>query len=63
MLNTTDNKENGFNPYTNNGYANRRDYLECLAEDYGDKVYAVADMLGETEDFDGLVAALEDDEL
>lgn len=21
--------------YTENGYKNRRDYLECLAEDYG----------------------------
>ena len=49
--------------YTENGYKNRRDYLECLADDFGiDKgtVFAVASLLGASEDFDGLVSSLED---
>jgi len=51
------------NFYTMNGYKNRRDYLESLALDMGiDKyiVFSVAEMLGSTEDFDGLVTSLED---
>ena len=53
------------NIYQQNGYADRDDYLTCLSEDYGvsiDTVYSLADMLGENEDFDGLVSALEDAE-
>lgn len=53
------------NIYQENGYADRNDYLTCLAEDYGvsiEDVYSLADMLGENEDFDGLVSALEDAE-
>ena len=49
--------------YQNKGYEDRKDYLECLAEDYGvDKktVFTLASMLGSNEDFDGLVNALED---
>lgn len=49
--------------YTLNGYKNRGDYLRCLSEDYGTAiatVCALADMLGPSEDFDGLVTALED---
>jgi len=46
--------------YTQNGYENRRAYLKSLAEDYGDAVYDLADLLGEDEDFDGLVTALDD---
>jgi len=49
--------------YTDEGYASRRDYLESLAEDMGvepDTVFALASMLGSSEDFDGLVTALED---
>ena len=49
--------------YTENGYKNRIDYLTCLAEDYGcplENVIALADALTESEDFDGLVSALED---
>lgn len=49
--------------YTDNGYESRRDYLDHLAEDYGvDKatVYSLASLLGPGEDFDGLVAELED---
>ena len=49
--------------YQENGYADRDDYLNCLSEDYGvsiEDVYSLAEMLGENEDFDGLVSALED---
>ena len=51
------------NIYQENGYADRDDYLTCLSEDYGvsiEDVYSLAEMLGENEDFDGLVCALED---
>ena len=53
------------NIYRVNGYADRDDYLNCLSEDYGvsiGDVYDLAEMLGENEDFDGLVSALEDAE-
>ena len=49
--------------YQENGYKNRDDYLNSLAEDYGvpiDAVLALADVLGPDEDFDGLVSNLED---
>lgn len=49
--------------YTDEGYKSRRDYLENLAQDMGvdtDTVFALASMLGSSEDFDGLVTALED---
>lgn len=49
--------------YKENGYKNRRDYLENLASeldlDLG-LVLAAADILGPVEDFDGLVTCLED---
>ena len=52
-------------PYKDNGYASRADYLYCLAEDYGldieEVVRPIADLLGPTEDFDGLVSMLEDE--
>ncbi len=48
------------NDYTANGYANRRAYLDSLAEDFGPAVYALAFILGPSEDFDGLVTSLED---
>lgn len=51
------------NIYQQNGYTDRDDYLTCLAEDYGisiDTVHCIADILGEEEDFDGLVSALEE---
>jgi len=50
--------------YTENGYENRRDYLLCLADDYGvdiATVTAIASILGPSEDFDGLVTALQDE--
>ena len=49
--------------YTENGYQNRREYLDSLADDYGVEratVYAIADLYGPGEDFDGLVTAIED---
>ncbi len=51
------------NAYKENGFTSRRDYLDDLADNMGiDKatVYALADLLGPSEDFDGLVTALED---
>ena len=53
------------NIYQQNEYTDRDDYLTCLSEDYGvsiEDVYSLAEMLGENEDFDGLVCALEDTE-
>ena len=49
--------------YQENGYKNRRDYLECLAEDYGVEYSIVANLAGllsSNEDFDGLIVMLED---
>ena len=49
--------------YIENGYKNRKDYLNSLCEDYGvspNEVYVLASILGADEDFDGLVIALED---
>lgn len=49
--------------YEENGYKDRADYLHSLANEYGVDillVIALADMLGEGEDFDGLVNALEE---
>lgn len=51
------------NVYQENGFKNRWDYLLDLADNYGvdsDVVVGLADMLGENEDFDGLVTELED---
>ncbi len=53
------------NVYQKNGYENRKDYLKCMSEDYGvplEVVYSLASVLGSTEDFDGLINALEDAE-
>jgi hypothetical protein len=47
-------------PYVQNGFKDRQDYLDNLAEDYGPAVYILADILGPNEDFDGLVTSLED---
>ncbi len=48
--------------YTDNGYKDRSDYLSSLADGVSNSeaVYAIADILGENEDFDGLVSAMED---
>jgi hypothetical protein len=58
MENETNNNE-----YINHGYKDRDDYLANLAEDFGIELLAVrviADMLGPSEDFDGLLSELED---
>ena len=49
------------NIYQQNGYADRDNYLTCLSEDYGvsiEDIYDLAEILGENEDFDGLVILL-----
>jgi len=49
--------------YTWYGYKDREDYLNNLAEEYGielSTVKIISDMLGENEDFDGLITALND---
>jgi hypothetical protein len=51
------------NVYEMNGYADRQEYLDNLADNMGidrDTVAMLADLLGESEDFDGLVTNLED---
>jgi hypothetical protein len=47
--------------YTENNYANRKEYLDELREEYGaDMVNTLITVLPASEDFDGLVTALED---
>lgn len=49
--------------YILNGYKGREDYLRSLADNFGMNYITVkqmADLLGESEDFDGLVVAIED---
>lgn len=53
------------NVYQENGYKNRKEYLEELSDSYGvelDTVLMLADLYGPSEDFDGLVSALQDAE-
>lgn len=63
MINVDVMKYFGRDIYKEKGYATRKDYLESLADDYGvdeDAVFAVADLLGPSEDFDGLIIMIED---
>jgi len=46
--------------YLANGFQDRDDYLDSLREDYGDAVDLLTSVLPASEDFDGLVTALED---
>lgn len=49
--------------YTDEGYKNRRDYLEQMADDFGVDpmiVFQMASILGSSEDFDGLISELQD---
>lgn len=49
--------------YIENGYKNRLNYLEHLSEEYDvelSTVIALSQVLGKSEDFDGLVSTLED---
>ena len=51
------------NIHQKQGFLSRDDYLKSLALDYDvdeDKVYELASVYGEEEDFDGLVTMLED---
>jgi hypothetical protein len=51
------------NIYKDNGFDNREEYLKDLAEQYDVDfvvVYNMAETLGPTEDFDGLINMLED---
>lgn len=51
------------NIYQEHGFLNRKDYLRDLAEEYGieyNTVKLLAELLGPSEDFDGLISALED---
>lgn len=51
------------NIHVENGYKNRKEYLSCLAEDFGidlEVVKNIAGSLGPSEDFDYLVTLLED---
>ena len=49
------------NPYALHGFASRSEYLESLCDEYPRSiVYALADLFGPSEDFDGLITALED---
>lgn len=46
--------------YIENGYESRTEYLNELREEYGDLVDMLIGVLPSSEDFDGLVIALED---
>lgn len=47
--------------YKANGFDSRKDYLESLCEEFErQQVFALANLLGPEEDFDGLVTSLED---
>lgn len=51
------------NVYQQMGYRDRKHYLDSLARETGAdpyNVYALAKVLGESEDFDGLIAMIED---
>lgn len=54
------------NSYIRNGYRDRADYLESVAGEYDvplEVVEMAADLLGPTEDFDGLIAMIQDYEV
>lgn len=49
--------------YQQNGFKDREAYLEYLCDEYGADMFTVssiADVLGENEDFDGLISSLND---
>jgi hypothetical protein len=52
-----------FDPYHENGYAGRAEYLQEMADEYDcpiELVRELADILGEDEDFDMLISSLRD---
>lgn len=46
--------------YIDNGFANRKEYLDSLREEYGGLVDVLTSVLPASEDFDGLITELED---
>jgi hypothetical protein len=46
--------------YTDNGYADRAEYLQELREEYGSLVDILIGVLPASEDFDGLISELQD---
>jgi hypothetical protein len=47
--------------YSQNGFANREEYLDSLREEYGaELVDVLTSVLPPSEDFDGLIVELED---
>ena len=49
--------------YQRFGFADRKAYLASLQEDFPEVlIYMLADLLGPTEDFDGLISAIQDAE-
>ena len=53
------------NIYIQNGYNSRQDYLQSLADEYDlqiDTVLLAAEIMGESEDWDGLISMLQDAE-
>ncbi len=53
----------GNDVYIAQGYENREDYLDCLSREYEvdlETVSSLADILGPSEDFDGLVTSIQD---
>ena len=57
--------ERKLNEYEDNGFNDRMDYLESLADEYDtdiETVLLMAEILGPSEDFDGLVTSLQDGE-
>ena len=54
-------KELDTSVYQAQGFDNREQYLQSLAEDYGEElVEALTSVLPPSEDFDGLITELED---
>lgn len=51
------------NVYQENGYESREDYLQAMADEYDCPIEIVKELafiLGENEDFDGLISSLQD---
>ncbi len=51
------------NIYRENSYLDRENYMTCIASQYGVDlmiVTSIAEILGDDEDFDGLISNLED---
>lgn len=52
-----------YNAYQENGFRNRKEYLENISQEYDcpiGTVLTLASLLGKEEDFDGLIVAMQD---